>query len=153
MWAYNKNDGSVSAKLVYECIVASSSPLAGSSILKHFLLSTLPRKICCFVWLALMNKLLTWDNLQKRGRTGPGICALCRKDIDNIQHLFFTAQFGGIWSLALWNSTISLLTSTLRISVLSWKSGLIISLPTQRCVISLTLLCGLFGRRETYIYF
>ena len=36
-----------------------------------------------------MNKLLTWDNLEKRGWTRPGIYALCSKDEDSVQHLFF----------------------------------------------------------------
>ena len=89
IWAYNKFDGSVSAKLVYDCIVHSSSPSVGSRLLTHIWTGSLPRKISCFIWLALMNKLLTWDNLQKRGWTGPGICALCSKAVDSVQHLFF----------------------------------------------------------------
>ena len=63
MWAYNKFDGSVSTKLVYDNIVANSSPPTGSRVLKHIWSGTLPRKVSCFIWLALMNKLLTWDNL------------------------------------------------------------------------------------------
>ena len=63
IWAYNKFDGYVSAKLVYDSIVLSSSPSAGSRLLTLIWSGTLPKKICCFIWLALMNKLLTWDNL------------------------------------------------------------------------------------------
>ena len=35
-----------------------------------------------------MNRILTWDNLQKRGWHGPGICILCRMNEDTIHHLF-----------------------------------------------------------------
>ena len=89
IWAFNKSDGSVSAKLVYDSIVLTSSPPAGSKLLAFIWNSNLPRKICCFIWLALMNKLLTWDNLQKRGWTGLGICALCSKDVESVEHLFY----------------------------------------------------------------
>ena len=58
----------------------------------------MPKKICCFIWLALMNKLLTWDNLQKRGWTKPSICFLYYANDENIQHLFFHYQ---IWKKVL----------------------------------------------------
>ena len=59
MWDFNKFDGTVSAKLVYESIVANSSSPTGCRVLKHIWSGTLPRKISCFIWLALTNKLLT----------------------------------------------------------------------------------------------
>ena len=94
IWAHNKFDGFVSANLVYDCIVQSSSPPAGNRLLALIWSGTLPRKISYFVWLALKNKLLTWDNLQKRGWIRPGICALCSANEDSAQHLFFIALFG-----------------------------------------------------------
>ena len=30
----------------------------------------------------------TWDNLQKRGRSGPGICVLCKSEEETVVHLF-----------------------------------------------------------------
>ena len=48
----------------------------------------LPKKISCFIWLALRNKILTWENLQKRGKVGPGMCALCCSDGETVDHLF-----------------------------------------------------------------
>lgn len=101
IWAYNKFDGSISAKMVYDNIIHSSSPRAGSRLLTHICTGSLPWKISCFIWLALMNKLLTWDNLQKRGWTGPGICALCSRDEDSVQHLFFHCT--------IWKNVISIL--------------------------------------------
>ena len=63
LWAFNKHDGSISAKLVYDCIVKSYSPLSGSRLHSYIWVGTLPRKIGCFIWLVLRNKILTWDNL------------------------------------------------------------------------------------------
>ena len=34
----------------------------------------IPLKIKCFLWLCLVNKILTWSNLLKHGFIGPGIC-------------------------------------------------------------------------------
>jgi hypothetical protein len=34
-------------------------------------------KIKLFTWLLLEDKILTWDNLQRRGWSGPSICYLC----------------------------------------------------------------------------
>ena len=89
IWAHNKQDGSVTANLVYDSIVQSSNPPVGSRLLALIWSGTLPRKISCFVWLALMNKLLTWDNLQKRGWIGPSICTLYSANDDSAQNLFF----------------------------------------------------------------
>ena len=89
IWAYNKYDGSVSAKLVYDSIVHTYAPSVGSKLLKHIWTGALPNKISYFNWLSLMNKLLTWDNLQKWGWTGPRICVLCIQATENVQHLFY----------------------------------------------------------------
>ena len=66
-WSYKKFDGTIYAKLIYDCIIHASSPPDGRKLLTFVWNSNLPRKVCCFSWLALKNKLLTWENLQKRG--------------------------------------------------------------------------------------
>ena len=63
IWAYNKRDGSISANLVYDSIVKPLSPPSGSRLLALVWSGSLPKKINCFVWLALRNKILTCDNL------------------------------------------------------------------------------------------
>ena len=45
-------------------------------------------KINCFIWLLMHNKLLTVDNLSKRGIEGPSRCALCNSDLESALHLF-----------------------------------------------------------------
>ena len=63
--------------------------------------------------MALKNKLLTWDNLQKRGWIEPSICALCCADEDSVQHLFC--------SCAVWKNVLFLLSDQYHFS-LSFQS-------------------------------
>ena len=39
------------------------------------------------------SKLLSWQNIHKRGRIGPSICLLCRHDSDTIDHICWTCVF------------------------------------------------------------
>jgi len=46
-----------------------------------------PQKIKLFAWLLIEDKLLTWNNLQKRGWVGPRFCHLS-KDMGNLELIF-----------------------------------------------------------------
>ena len=87
IWDFNKQNGFVTTNLVYESIVLSSNPPMGSRLLDLIWNGTMPKKICCFIWLALSNKVLTWDNLKKRGWIMPGICFLYYANEENIRHV------------------------------------------------------------------
>ena len=63
VWDYNKYDGSVTTELVYDYIVHHSCPPIGIPLHALIWFVILPNKISCFVWLALANKILTWDNI------------------------------------------------------------------------------------------
>ena len=78
----------ISAVKAYECIVNSYNPVLGSRLYTSFWSGLLPHKIGCLSWLVLRNKVLTWDNLQKRGKIGPGICSLCFSNEETVFHLF-----------------------------------------------------------------
>ena len=41
----------------------------------------------------LRNHILTWDQLQRRGRQGPSLCVLCCKGEDTTKHLFMDCSF------------------------------------------------------------
>ena len=47
-----------------------------------------PPKIEMFLWLFSQNKILTKDNLRRRGIPKPLECSLC-KEIESVHHLFF----------------------------------------------------------------
>jgi len=44
-------------------------------------------KITLFLWLVARGRALTWDNLQKRGFTGPSQCVLCCLHSEDLPHL------------------------------------------------------------------
>jgi hypothetical protein len=47
------------------------------------------------LWLALTNKLFTWDNGQKRGCCGPNRCSLCKDNPESATHLFISCPYAG----------------------------------------------------------
>ena len=49
------------------------------------------------------EKVLTGENLEKRGFDGPFRCPLCAEDSENISHLFFNCPF----ATAVWNEVLN----------------------------------------------
>jgi zinc-binding in reverse transcriptase len=49
--------------------------------------ATIPLKIKIFLWLVKQNKILTKDNLRKRGWIGNNTCVFCN-EIETVDHLF-----------------------------------------------------------------
>jgi hypothetical protein len=50
-------------------------------------------KINTFGWKLAHNKLLTGENMLKRGYMGPFRCALCNQDFESTEHLFLNCNF------------------------------------------------------------
>jgi len=50
-------------------------------------------KIKLFICLVVAGKILTWDTLQAKGRHGPGLCYLCKKKIESIDHILIHCSF------------------------------------------------------------
>jgi hypothetical protein len=61
-----------------------------------------PLKIKIFTWLVAENKILIWENLQKRGWEGPSICILCKNSSETGLHLFVNCPFTSV----VWNKVI-----------------------------------------------
>lgn len=47
-------------------------------------------KVSTFLWLLCQNKILTWDNLQKRNFHGPSICPNCNQEEETTLQLMNT---------------------------------------------------------------
>jgi hypothetical protein len=61
-------------------------------------------KINTFCWTLLHRKILTGENLSKRGIHGPFRCALCKKESDTIQHIFLECSYvHRVWEIILQN--------------------------------------------------
>ena len=93
LWEFNKHDGSISTKLIYECIMNSLLPPSSSRLHTFLWSGTMPKKIGCFIWLVLRNKILTWNNLHKCGWYGLGIFVLCNYDEESVLHIFSHCTF------------------------------------------------------------
>jgi zinc-binding in reverse transcriptase len=48
----------------------------------------LPTIVAIFQWFLFKNRLLTVDNLIRKGWIMPNICNLCRKEAETAQHMF-----------------------------------------------------------------
>jgi ribonuclease HI len=97
-----------------------------------------PLKIKKIVWLSVENKILSWDNLQHRGFSGPGMCQLCNHCLETVYHLFVGCTF----VTTVWNkiaTSLNLTTKwtgdTLASCFKSWRiqNTLHPSLPTLIC--------------------
>lgn len=55
-------------------------------------MKVLPR-MKVFPWLVYYNKILTAENLAKRGWNMPSTCVLCRQNNESIKHMFFECVF------------------------------------------------------------
>jgi zinc-binding in reverse transcriptase len=52
----------------------------------------LPLKVYCFLWLVVQNKILTTDNLSRKGWVGPLSCVFCQVN-ESVNHLFLSCPF------------------------------------------------------------
>ena len=93
VWAYNKKEGKVTATMAYELMV--NTLLAPVKYKFAVLLwhCKFPWKIKCFIWLLINNKIITWDNLSRRGWIGLSRCPLCASGEYSIQHIFMDCIF------------------------------------------------------------
>lgn len=62
-------------------------------------------KLKTFLWLVMRNKILSWDNLQKRDFQGPNICVLCIGEGKSIDNLFLRCRA----AKTLWPNVVAVL--------------------------------------------
>jgi len=79
IWNRNKDGGRYTSKLGYE--------VAHWWLLKIWKLQA-PRKTKILMWLALMDRISTWDYLQNKNKQGPCICYLCINVDEYVSHIF-----------------------------------------------------------------
>jgi len=57
-------------------------------------------KIKLFMWVVYHRKILTWDNIRKRGVQGPSRCLLCEDQEETLEHLLNNCIFTSwLWDL------------------------------------------------------
>ncbi|KAF5455272.1 hypothetical protein F2P56_024868, partial [Juglans regia] len=66
---------------------------------KNIWRSKAPTKAAFFVWTAALGKILTIDNLRRRGLIITDWCCLCRNSGETVDHLLLHCEFArGIWN-------------------------------------------------------
>ena len=50
-------------------------------------------KVKYFLWIALSNTILTWENFQKRTWKDTGIFFLCKNNSEDVSHMLISCQF------------------------------------------------------------
>ena len=80
-------------------------------------------KVNFFSWLLLHNKVLTGDNLLKRGFNGPFWCCFCKLALETTYHLLIGYDFSKmVWGLVLHGSSFHVPThSSVNEFYLSWS--------------------------------
>jgi hypothetical protein len=73
-WSRNTATGMLTAKLGYATVITEDRGEERKWWWKVVWKLGCPPKIRIFIWLVLANKVLTWDNGQKRNWSGPGWC-------------------------------------------------------------------------------
>jgi hypothetical protein len=93
VWLMNEKNGIYTVNLGYitlvEAVFEGDREWWWSYVWKYHMLV----KTKIMLWLAIENKMLTWDNGIKIGWTGPKRCSLCKVESEFVQHLFILYQF------------------------------------------------------------
>ncbi|XP_078164546.1 uncharacterized protein LOC144559402 [Carex rostrata] len=88
-WKWGLNE-KFTVKTSYEAM--ASGPFIESCNAKVWQLKA-PLRILIFGWLAIKERILTTDNLTRKGWELPNICYLCRKEAESVRHLFHACEF------------------------------------------------------------
>lgn len=100
VWDWADLGGIITEKLAYDFIVSENVTQVDGCWYAKFWKWQIPLKVTCFLWLCLRNRILTWDNLLKRGFCGPGYCFLCAAADETISHIFESCPFFlSVWKL------------------------------------------------------
>ena len=89
VWAGNTKDGAPVVKETYNDLNLATYRDQLSESFFIYWKRRIPTKIVLFGWLVWQGRILTGDNLCKRGFMGPFRCNICCQDLESVEHLFF----------------------------------------------------------------
>jgi ribonuclease HI len=98
-WTGGDSSGQITVKNVYEATEAKYWNFSIGGWRKTLWSWECPLKIKAFYLAGCENKILTWENLQHRGHSGPSLCYLCKNSKENTLHLFVECPF----TIAVWD--------------------------------------------------
>ena len=101
IWTRNEIDGHYTTKKGYEVAIMEQFEGEKPWWWHDLWYSNSLLKTILTFWLDINNKLLTWENLRKRGLQGLGLCILCKKYDELTSHLLGTYPYAGqVWTEA-----------------------------------------------------
>jgi len=83
-WGYTLK-GTYSTKEAYQLMFQTQEPI-DPAWQRIWSIGIWP-KVSTFIWLLYHQRIITWDNLIKRGFHGPSYCPNCQNNKETIQHL------------------------------------------------------------------
>ena len=99
MFLKETKNGNFSMKLLFKAMDRSENVVFPYKFIWN---SWVPMKVGFFAWEASWGKVLTLDNLKKKGRALANRCFLCGKEVETVDHLFaHCPQTKVIWELLL----------------------------------------------------
>jgi hypothetical protein len=95
-WGYFPT-GNFTLKEAYH-LTAQHISLPDDIIWKKIWKGNLWPKVATFLWKTAHQKILTWDQLCKRGFQGPGLCSMCKENSETMEHLLNSFSFSNtLW--------------------------------------------------------
>jgi hypothetical protein len=99
VWTGGDSSGNMTVKNVYSALISTLDYPIGGGWKVNLWKWNIQLKIKLFIWLAGNKKVLTWDTLQNKGWEGPGVCYLCKLDVEDIDHLLIHCTFTkAVWA-------------------------------------------------------
>jgi hypothetical protein len=98
-WSGGNASGVITVKNLYEATEKRKQSCVVKGWRRNLWTWNCPLKLKLFTWLLVENKILTWENLQRRGYNGLGWCVLCNQNWESTFHLFVDCSFvRTVWS-------------------------------------------------------
>jgi hypothetical protein len=123
IWTRGDRSGNISAKNVYNALASKLWTHNKSWWHRSLWDWDLAPKIKLFTWLMMEDKILTWDNLQRRGWSGPSICGMCRQESETVLHMMLHCSFTQqVWNqiLKVYKLNFSWMGSSLQSCIKDW---------------------------------
>lgn len=116
---YHSGDGRYSTSSAYSLFFAANKRFPCA---KPIWKSKAPARYKFFMWLAVHQRCLTADNLQRRGWPNSGSCQLCQADAETCAHLFVHCSFSiQVWRMIrVWSSAMFLVPGSRFTSTEDW---------------------------------
>jgi len=93
LWAGGDSTGQLTVKNIYTTLLSTQDFPIWSGWKFKLWKWNIQLKLKLFLWMAVENKILSWEFLQKKGWQGPDFCPLCKNDVEDIDHLFLQCSF------------------------------------------------------------